>query len=107
MIHFPDAHNAFMHFFLQIFKQFFQHFVENQQQLNQVWFQQTFLYCLAWAYGSTLQSNLYFTSILLRSMVFKRSFFSLQMKSEKNWIIVYGKYYMDPLMNILNRNSLH
>lgn len=28
--------------------------MQNQSQLNQIWFQQTFVYCLVWAYASTL-----------------------------------------------------
>lgn len=55
----PNYHHKieFRHFFSQIFSQFLQHFVENQQQLNQIWFQQTFLYCLAWAFGASLLSK--------------------------------------------------
>lgn len=41
---------------LQIFSQFFQSFVDNQSQFNQIWFQQTFIFSLAWAYASTLLS---------------------------------------------------
>lgn len=42
---------------LQIFSQFFRNFLQRHHQLNLVWFQQTFLYCLVWAYGSTLLSK--------------------------------------------------
>lgn len=38
----------------KIFSQFFKNFIQNQSQLNQIWFQQTFVFCLVWAYGSTL-----------------------------------------------------
>lgn len=40
-----------------IFSQFFKNFIQNQSQLNQIWFQQTFVFCLIWAYGSTLMSK--------------------------------------------------
>ncbi|XP_054732574.1 dynein axonemal heavy chain 3-like [Anastrepha obliqua] len=38
----------------KMFSRFFYHFLEKHKSFNQVWFQQTFLFCLAWAYGSAL-----------------------------------------------------
>lgn len=37
-----------------MFSRFFLHFLEKHRQYNQTWFQQTFLFCYAWAYGSAL-----------------------------------------------------
>lgn len=42
-----------MHMY-RIFSTFFFEFISKCLQYNQNWFQQTFLYCLVWAYGSTL-----------------------------------------------------
>ncbi|XP_059216601.1 dynein axonemal heavy chain 3 isoform X2 [Stomoxys calcitrans] len=39
----------------QMFSRFFLHFLEKHKTYNQVWFQQMFLFCFAWAYGSHLQ----------------------------------------------------
>lgn len=36
---------------------FFLHFLSKQHQPNQTWFQQTFLFCYAWAYGSALSGK--------------------------------------------------
>lgn len=46
-------------FDFQILTLFFMPFLVNQKQLNQTWFQQTFLYCVAWAYGSALNSKFF------------------------------------------------
>lgn len=41
----------------RVFSEFFIGFLRKQPNLNQTWFQQTFLYCAVWAYGSTLTSK--------------------------------------------------
>lgn len=45
----------------QMFSEFFMYFLKKQKQYNQIWFQQTFLYCMAWAFAATLSGT--FTSI--------------------------------------------
>uniref|UniRef100_A0A1I8MKN2 AAA+ ATPase domain-containing protein n=1 Tax=Musca domestica TaxID=7370 RepID=A0A1I8MKN2_MUSDO len=39
----------------QMFSRFLYHFLDKHKTFNQVWFQQMFLFCFAWAYGSSLQ----------------------------------------------------
>ncbi|TMW52680.1 hypothetical protein DOY81_002259 [Sarcophaga bullata] len=39
----------------QMFSRFFLHFLDKHKVFNQVWFQQMFLFCFAWAYCSHLQ----------------------------------------------------
>ncbi|XP_075164298.1 dynein heavy chain 3, axonemal [Haematobia irritans] len=39
----------------QMFSRFFFHFLDKHKTFNQVWFQQMFLFCFAWAYASHLQ----------------------------------------------------
>lgn len=41
----------------KLFSQFFTSFLSKQKQLNQVWFQQTFVYCLIWAFCATLSNE--------------------------------------------------
>ncbi|CAD7004051.1 unnamed protein product [Ceratitis capitata] len=41
----------------KMFSRFFIHFLDKHKTFNQVWFQQTFLFCFAWAYGSALTVN--------------------------------------------------
>lgn len=41
----------------KLFSQFFTSFISKQKQLNQVWFQQTLLYCFIWAFCSTLSNE--------------------------------------------------
>lgn len=45
----------------QMFSEFFMYFLKKQKQYNQIWFQQTFLYCMAWAFAATLSGT--FTSL--------------------------------------------
>lgn len=40
----------------KLFTTFFMHFLSKQHQYNQTWFQQTFLFCLVWSWGSSLNS---------------------------------------------------
>lgn len=37
-----------------MFSRFFFHFLDKHKTFNQVWFQQMFLFCFVWAYGSAL-----------------------------------------------------
>lgn len=53
----PKTVHILISSFLQTFSDFFMMFLKKQPNLNQTWFQQTFLYVLAWAYGSMLNSN--------------------------------------------------
>lgn len=57
---------------------FFLHFLSKQHQYNQTWFQQTFLFCFAWAYGSALTG---------KWILFVSYFFRME------WLMWYFSYY--------------
>lgn len=80
---------------------FFLHFLQQTKQYNQTWFQQTFLFCFAWAYASFLTSKyefhlqLHFPATKPNSQIPTNH---LQMKEQKSSMHLFGRFCTVPMI---------